>query len=817
MPYRRTNNAYASFSLAVLYYLTGRLGLLLAIPPGYATAVWPPSGIALAGLLLFGSRVWPGVFVGSLALNVWTSLDPADPSSTLRSLLIAIMIAAGSTFQAVLGERLVRGISGEPRSKPWEGRHLAALALGGPIACVTGATVGVTTLALAKAITPANYPFSWMTWYVGDTIGVVVFTPIILLWAAKPDRIPLLRRLAASVPLAITFTLVVLLFIRVNALEQHQIRMEFERRSGLLTQTLQRGIDRSIEAFGTVGDFHDGLPRVDHAKFRTFTLALLARHPELHAISWNVRVPQSQRAAFEKDLRHEGHVPGRIMELDSLNRLVPSLVRREYVVVRYIEPYRQNQEALGYDLASSAVHRRALIRARKTGEPICSPPIWLIQEHENETGCMVFLPIYWKGGRLSTSDEGADGFAGVMASLVRIGHLTESLLQGVHHTGIQIVITDPQDPGGNQRLYPKPPRVPGDPNATSSGDRSADRPGVHYAGTLEVAGHRWRVDYAMTQEYLEAHRSWEAWGVLAAGMAFTGLLGAYILGLLGRSAIVERLVALRTEELNRANEETRSAQLRLVQAAKLESIGRLAAGVAHEVKNPLAVILFAIDYLDDSVESPDPNVATALNQAREAVVRADAVIRDLLDFSTGTELKPSVQDVNDVVQKALVLVRHALTKAHIVVVEEFESGLPPAMLDRNKIEQVLVNLIINAIDAMPNGGTLIARTRRERPKDVRPDADGRKTNRHRVGTNSIVVEIEDTGEGIQESSRAKLFDPFFTTRPPGKGTGLGLAVCKSIVALHGGTIELANKEGGGARATVVMRSVGPQGEGNGDG
>src|SRR5437879_1050877 len=125
----------------------------------------------------------------------------------------------------------------------------------------------------------------------------------------------------------------------------------------------------------------------------------------------------------------------------------------------------------------------------------------------------------------------------------------------------------------------------------------------------------------MTQEYLEPHRSWEAWGVLAAGMAFTGPLGSYILSLLGRSAIVDRRVALRTEELNRANEEAKSAQLQLVQAAKLESIGRLAAGVAHEVKNPLAVILFAIDYLAESVESPDPNVATALNDAREAVVR----------------------------------------------------------------------------------------------------------------------------------------------------------------------------------------------------
>jgi len=817
--FRRTTYAWAICCIALLYYLAGRLGLLLAIPPGYATAVWPPSGIALAGLLLFGPRVWPGVLVGSFALNVWTSLDPTDPSSTLRSLLIAISIAAGSTLQALVGQRLVNGISGESTSKPWEARRVAALALGGPIACVTAPTVGVTALAIARAITPANYPYSWMTWYVGDTIGVVIFTPILLLWAAPPHRIPLRRRLAVSVPLAVTFTLVVLLFTRVNALERQQIRMEFERRSGSLTQTLQRGIDRTIEAFGAVGDFHDGLPRVDHSRFRTFTLALLARHPELHTISWDVRVPHARRSEFENDLRREGNVPGRIKELNSRSELVPSAVRGEYVAVRYIEPNPKNHAALGYDVASGAECRHALTRARDTGEPTCAPPVRLVREHESEAGCMVLLPIYWKAGRLSTKKEGAEDFAGVMASVVRVRELADASLHGVHPPGIQIAITDPQGLGGSQQLYPTLPGVPGNRDAAPRDDRSTgSRAGLHCAGALEVAGHRWRVDYAMTQEYLEAHRSWEAWGVLAAGMAFTGLLGAYILSLLGRSAIVERLVALRTEELHRANEEAKSAQLQLVQAAKLESIGRLSAGVAHEVKNPLAVILFAIDYLSQSVESSDPNVAIALNDAREAVARADTVVRGLLDFSTATEPKPSIQDVNEVLQKALMLVRHALTKSHILVVEEFGNGLPPAMLDRNKIEQVFVNLIINAVDAMPKGGTLIVRTRLERLKEVGPNVGARKTDRFRVGMSVIVVEIEDTGTGIQETSRARVFDPFFTTKPPGKGTGLGLAVCKSIVALHGGTIDVANKEGGGgARATVVVRSVRPKAEGNGDG
>jgi PAS domain S-box-containing protein len=279
----------------------------------------------------------------------------------------------------------------------------------------------------------------------------------------------------------------------------------------------------------------------------------------------------------------------------------------------------------------------------------------------------------------------------------------------------------------------------------------------------------------------------------------------------------ERMLRRALLALRQSHEEAKSAQLQLVQAAKLESIGRLAAGVAHEVKNPLAVILFALDYLAETIPSPDPSMAIALTDAREAVMRADSVIRGLLDFSTATELEPTEQDVNALLQRALQLVRHALTRSHTFVVEELASDLPPAMLDRNKLEQVFVNLMINAIDAMPSGGTLVVRSRRERLTEVGQEVGVRRIDRFRVGQSVIIVEVEDTGAGIDENSRARLFDPFFTTKAPGKGTGLGLAVCRAIIALHGGTIRIANKEGGGGvRATVVLQSLRSR-EGNGNG
>ncbi len=265
--------------------------------------------------------------------------------------------------------------------------------------------------------------------------------------------------------------------------------------------------------------------------------------------------------------------------------------------------------------------------------------------------------------------------------------------------------------------------------------------------------------------------------------------------------------------LRKSHEELKSAQLQLIQAAKLESIGRLAAGVAHEVKNPLAIILSGVEFLAQVVPPDDEDITSALGDMQDAVRRADSVIRGLLDFSTASELNPTSEDLNAVLEASVHLVRHALTRSHVMLVMDLEPGLPPVMLDRNKIEQVFVNLMINAVDAMPSGGTLTVRTHQRQMAATAPDVGYRATDRFRVGQTVVVAEIEDTGIGIDARCLTRLFDPFFTTKPSGKGTGLGLAVSRTIISLHGGTIQIANRDGGGARATVVFRSVRSQSEG----
>jgi PAS domain S-box-containing protein len=263
-------------------------------------------------------------------------------------------------------------------------------------------------------------------------------------------------------------------------------------------------------------------------------------------------------------------------------------------------------------------------------------------------------------------------------------------------------------------------------------------------------------------------------------------------------------LSMALSNLKEASEQLRSIQLQLIEAEKMKSIGRLAAGVAHEVKNPLAIITMGVDYMEGQ-DSPDPTTREILKEMRSAVKRADNVIRGLLDFSVPRKLEVSEESLTEILEHALLLVRGEMTGKKYRMVTDYQPALPMLRLDRIKIEQVFVNIITNAIHAMPEGGTLAVRVYSKQLTGVGENLAGTAPEAFRVGDRVVVAEIDDTGTGIPEAKLGKIFDPFYTTKPTGKGTGLGLTVTRSIIDLHGGTIEITNRPEGGARATVMFK------------
>jgi len=260
-------------------------------------------------------------------------------------------------------------------------------------------------------------------------------------------------------------------------------------------------------------------------------------------------------------------------------------------------------------------------------------------------------------------------------------------------------------------------------------------------------------------------------------------------------------------DLQQSQEALKTAHLQLIQAEKMETVGRMAAGVAHEVQNPLQILLMSLDYLSQRMTGAhDAVLDGVINDMRHAARRADTIIRGLLDFSHSDTLELKPQDINALIERALLLIRHQLASNHIKLQTDLDAKLPPLALDGVKIEQVFVNLFTNAIDSMPKGGTLTVKTSVEKLTETHRDPGSREAGHFYAGDTVVAVEVEDTGNGIAPEALRKIFDPFFTTKTTGKGTGLGLTIVKRILDLHSGSIEISNRAAGGTHCRLMFKA-----------
>lgn len=257
------------------------------------------------------------------------------------------------------------------------------------------------------------------------------------------------------------------------------------------------------------------------------------------------------------------------------------------------------------------------------------------------------------------------------------------------------------------------------------------------------------------------------------------------------------------KDLEISNAELSSTQMQLIHAAKLESLGVLSAAVAHEVKNPLQTILMGVDYLERNQGAAA--CSDVLKDMREAVMRARLILGELLNLARSTELTLAQEDLNQIVQRALWLIRFELMRSRIKVILDLGSNLPNPRVDKAKLEQALINLLTNALHAMPDGGVLAVRTKLVPPDSGKVAFPLLDQLPHQGGCPLLFVEIKDTGPGIPAKNMPKIFDPFFTTKPPGVGTGLGLSIVRKIIELHGGAVRIENVEPRGVSATLILK------------
>jgi two-component system, NtrC family, sensor kinase len=238
-------------------------------------------------------------------------------------------------------------------------------------------------------------------------------------------------------------------------------------------------------------------------------------------------------------------------------------------------------------------------------------------------------------------------------------------------------------------------------------------------------------------------------------------------------------------EILKVHQQLEATQHQLVQAEKIASLGRMAAGVAHEINNPLAGILIYAELLARELEQDNPireNVEIIINQT----MRCQQIVTRLLDFSRQSLGRKRLFDVNEVLHACVDLVSHQAFFHNIKIEQDLDPGVPQIIGDPGQLQQVFTNLLLNSADAMSGSGKITITSR--------PAGSG----------SGVVLQFTDTGSGIPAEIRDKIFEPFFTTKPPGKGTGLGLSIVYGVIQRHGGSIEAYSPPEGGTIFTVIL-------------
>lgn len=415
--------------VAALYASLGALTLLFGQLSGLAAPVWPAAGVAVAFVLLRGWRVLPGVVVGSFAANAVTLSQLDIPPTTM--VIQASAVAVGAGLQALVARALVRRFDPDWVSLVTPRQIVRFLLLAGPVACLVNPTIGVLTQWSTGIIGPGQAGITWLTWWVGDSIGVIVFAPLTLMLLPEVSDEWAERRWKIAVPSLLIVAAFVLAVLQSSALEEDRARLALERVALEAGADLKSNIDRHTEALEGIKGLIAAGDEVSPDEFERFTRSALDRFPDLQAMSWNPVVTSADLPAFiESQRRQPGRADFTVTERDAEGALQPVTERPEYVVVGYIEPLASNRSALGFDIGSNPARIEAIASARDTGLPAATAPIDLVQGDGTQKGMLALVPVYDSATDPGSPEARSQSIRGYAVGVYQLENLLQDTFSG---------------------------------------------------------------------------------------------------------------------------------------------------------------------------------------------------------------------------------------------------------------------------------------------------------------------------------------------------------------------------------------------------
>ncbi len=535
--------ALASLLTALAYALAGRAALALAVPPGFASPLYPAAGVALGALLIFGRHAWPGVALGSLCVNVALRGGLQDVSSAL---LMPSFIAVGAALQALVGEALIKRFVRQPLELAEPRDVLRFLGIG-ITSCLVSPTVGNLALWLSGTLPAAAVPFSAATWWVGDVLGVLLATPILLTLFGRPRAAWAPRRLNVGLSLALVAALLTLGILQVAQWNNERVHAAFERDATGAFAAMRAQLHEPMHALEALHSVFVASDAVSPEAMRLATKQWLAPGT-LQAMGWSERLRREDVPAFEARVRAEGAKGFEVFDRNDAAS-EPRARGSELLVIHYIEPPAGNAAALGVNVMSVPAARAAVEKTRATGQPAATAGFRLTQlpAGENQAGVVIYQALYVP--HTPTEGQRASALRGVVFVALRMDDQLRALLPSVP-AYLRLCIVDTSAAQARQRL---------------AGPAGCERiaPALLEARPLGFAGRDWELRvYADPGSVPDAHNV-DVWLFALVGLLSTAMLAGFLLTLTGRALRVETAVRERTAALQAEMREREGAEAAL--------------------------------------------------------------------------------------------------------------------------------------------------------------------------------------------------------------------------------------------------------------
>ncbi len=519
----RRSNLYLVVVLAMLYALLGKAGLLLAIPPGYASPIFPAAGLAMAATLKFGKWSLPGIWIGSFILNA--SQSTLSGGLNFDVSLLAVAIAFGSTTQAWLGSSLIQKLQRPDWQSLESERDILILVAGAIAACTIAASVGTVALLITGQIGTEIMRFTWWSWYVGDLMGVLTLTPLIWSWLNKETTSWTSRKNLVLYPVLLSLSLATVVFYTANRWENEELLRNIQADGETVGKLIENRLIAHQEVLLSLRHFIEATPNFSFDQFETFTRITLKDNPDIFAMSFNDEVQAADRAAYEHRIQSQSPITGfQITERNPEGQLCRAGDRPRYVVVRHIVPMNGNKPAIGFDIYSEPMRRDTVERATASGAVAVTGPIHLVQEKKQRVGLLALLSVYRSENAAEHNAESLRGFA---VEVLKVDELIEIATRNKLPAGLAFVLTDVEAPSESGLL-------------ARFGDQSEADADLRWTKTLRLGGRNWELAGAPTSAYLNAHRPFFAWITGVIGLIFSAVLQILFLGATGRTTLIRR-------------------------------------------------------------------------------------------------------------------------------------------------------------------------------------------------------------------------------------------------------------------------------------